>query len=500
VQAKRRRLTRVSPGLPGFRDRRWSGFLVAALVLPCCAVVASNRAVLKSESGFPGAVTVAAEESDGDLLVATANIPYLDVRAKPAAGQARLFVLRDGIKSGQPHPVFFSATYELEAAIARRWCSRGWIVVTPHYGQYGQQPAIGDGFNLDHAIVEWTRRLPLVDRSHLQVNGSSQGAYMALCLAADFLPIEAVTADAPILNWDYNLCYLLTNKAAAEFGHAAYDKSPLPFLCPVIPLADQAVQLFGSDLTSDNYYGLSPISFLDRVTSPVLLTWSTADMLVPLDQATRTRLARFDGSRFPTNYHRAFDLLTGCKQARKVLEDVVLPSSLHWDVLPLPENPTEFLMSIALAGQSPTLPKPAYQDLPWSPNHQWSFCLLDEGSPVPSAGHRRYLWSAFPDSFVAAYRQRPPAVALLNQAKLEYLLQRYTAHLDHPPSLAGGKSANRLNYAPIEEWDVVTGLLDYAGLGEAYAQNLRALYASGSRHPFGRDLDLAVLRKRRPSL
>jgi hypothetical protein len=489
-----------SPVSENVRKRFLLGFMSAQLLFPCWWAFAFLQGAVRSESGFDGAVTVAKEETDGDIGVATVNVPYLDVGGKPKQGQARIFVRREDLESIKPRAAIFSAYYEMDVGRVRKWCKQGWVLATPHYGQHPRETSIGDSYNLDHAIVEWLRRLPFVDRTHLHVDGSSQGGYAALAVAADFLPVEAVTADAPIINWDYNLCYLQTNKAAAKFGQSGYEKSPLPFMCPVIPLADQAYEIFGPNLTSETYYDLSPLSYLDRITSPVLVTWSTADMLVPLEQATRTRIGKFDRSRFPANYARNFDSLTKCDKARKVFDEVVSADRVHWEVLPLPANTYEFLMAMATGVQKQPAKRPENLDLPWSTNHQWSFCLLDEGGPAPLAAHRRYVWSLSADSFVTAHKQKAFGVALLNQAKLDYLLQRYMHQLDHPPKLADGNNANRLNYEVLEKRDVLAGLLDYASVGETYARNLIALYSTASRRPFGTALDIASLQKQKDSL
>jgi hypothetical protein len=496
--AEPKRETCLVPGSVG--KRFLVGSLSVQLLFPCWGAFAFIQGVVKSESGFDGAVTVVKEETDSDIGVVTVNVPYLGVRGQPKLGQARIFLRRDDMKGGNLCPALFSAYYEIDLARAKKWCKQGWAVATPHCDPNALESSIGDGFNLNHAIVEWVRRLPFVDRTRLHVDGQSQGGYVALGVAADFLPVEAVSADAPIINWDYNLCYLETNKVAARFPQSDYERSPLPFLCPVIPLVDKAYGAFGSNLTSDSYYDLSPLSYLERITSPVLVVWSTADLLVPLDQATRRRLSRFDRSRFPAEYVRDFDSLTHCDKARKVFEDAVPADSIHWEVLPLPKDADEFLMSMATGRQKQPARRPENIDLPWSTNHQWSFCLLNEGGPAPLASHRRYIWSISPDSFVAAHKQKPFGVALLNQAKLDYLLQRYMCQLDHPPKLADGSNATRLNYDLLEKRDVVAGLLDYAGMGEAYARNLIALYSTASRHPLGAVLDIVALEKEKGSL
>jgi len=491
----------------GNRKGLFATFLSIQLLAPCWGTSAFIQGVVHSESGFEGAVTVVNEETHDDIEIVTVSVPYLGVRGTPKSGRARIFLRRNDIEMGRPFPVLFSAFYEMDMARAKKWCNRGWAVAAPHYNLNAPGPSsgdgfnsVGDGFNLNHAIVLWVRRLPFVDRAHLHLDGQSQGGYVALGIAADFLPVEAVSVDAPVINWDYNLGYLEANKVAARFPQSDHQSSPLPFLYQVIPLVNQAYGTFGSDLALDRYYDLSPLSYLDRITSPVLVVWSTADMLVPLEQATRTRLGKLDGNLFPAGYIRDFEALTRCDKARKVFDESVPADRVHWEVLPLPKNAQEFRMSMWTDKDKQPKSRPESLDLPWSSKAQWSFCLLNEGGPAPWAGHRRCIWSISPDSFVAAHKEKPFGVGLLNQAKLDHLLQRYMGRLGRPLKLADGSDANRLNYALLEKRDVVAGLLDYARMGEAYARNLIALYAKSSRHPLGATLVIAALEREKASL
>ena len=440
---------------------------------------------------------MAEEATDGDIGIVTVDVPYLDIHGNPKSGQARIFIRRRDLERHKPIPIFFCAHYEKKQP--DQWCDAGWAVVTAHYGRYPMDVSIGDGFNLAHAIVEWARRLPFVDRKHLHVDGGSQGGYMALAIAADFLQVTAVSADSPVMNWDYTLGYWEVNKSATKYPQADATKSPLPFLCLVQVLADQSFAVFGSNLTSETYYELSPLSFLERITSPVLMICSTADMLVPMEAITRTRLGQVNPVHFPSGYVRDFNSLTGCSDARRVLDEVLPGNRVSWATLPLPKDTSEYLITTALA-QKPANSGPGKRDLPWSKRHQWSICVLDEGGPTPGANHKRYVWSLSPDSFAKAYKQQPGGVGLLNQAKLETLLQRYQGRLDHAPKLADGTSANRLNYGYVEKLDVVTALLDYAQMGKAYAANLNTLYGAAKAHPLGDVLNVTTLQRAKKSL
>jgi len=72
-------------------------------------------------------------------------------------------------------------------------------------------------------------------------------------------------------------------------------------------------------------------------------------------------------------------------------------------------------------------------------------------------------------------------------------MQRYAGQVRNLPKLADGQPANRLNFPDAEKRDVLAGLLDYAQLGESYAQRLQSLYHETALKPFGDTLDLKTL-------
>jgi len=242
------------------------------LVIALSAVVGCNdgfiRGVVKSERGFDGAVRVVSERASGDLGVVTVEVPYRDVRGELKKGQARLFVTRDLLECGTPIPPFCHVHYEKDQGGAEYWCRRGWLVTTAHYsgagGHYPIDPAVADGYNLAKAILQWVRRLPIVDRTRLHIDGGSQGGYMALVMSADCFPVSATTADCPVVNWSYNLEYFEANKAASQWPMQNPMESPLPVLCSVTMLKDWACETFGDDLSADSWYYMSPVAQVNQ--------------------------------------------------------------------------------------------------------------------------------------------------------------------------------------------------------------------------------------------
>jgi hypothetical protein len=377
-------------------------------------------------------------------------------------------------------------------------------VATAHYtdsrGAYPIDVSVGDGYNLAHALIQWVRRLPFVDRTRLHIDGASQGGYMALAMSADFFPVTSTTADCPVVNWAYNLNYFEVNKPAAKWPQSDIKNSPLPILCSVTMLADSSYKVFGKDLPSDTWYYLSPISFLDQIANPVMVLCATGDMLVPMEQITRTHLRPYDKTRFPDGYQRDFDALTLCKSARKTLEESLPANDVSIQIIPLQEKSFEITLGMFTGEEKKPRRKPKDVERPWSDIRQWSLCYLDEGGPTPYASHMSYEWATLPNAFVAAHQKGKPSVTILNAAKLDHLMQRYAGQIRNLPQLADGAEANRLNFQPLEKLDVVTGLLDYADLDPEYAARLQSLYAAGTVRPFGDTLDLERLRKERTQL
>src|SRR5690606_5181409 len=114
----------------------------------------------------------------------------------------------------------------------------------------------------------------------------------------------------------YNLNYFVANKPVSGYpmndasGADALKKSPLPIMFAVTGLADQSMEVFGGDLSADAYYRVSPIAYLDRIASPVMMLCATGDMLVPMEQVTASIEHRVDPELFPEGYVRDFETLT----------------------------------------------------------------------------------------------------------------------------------------------------------------------------------------------
>lgn len=452
--------------------------LSAVLALPACAGFVEG--VVPTESGFAGAVTVVSEEADGPCGVVTVRVPYLGVLGDEKTGLARVVFPRKAALPGTRLPAFCHVHYEKDTGGAKQWAGKGWAVFTAAYtGADGESPidvSVGNGNNLARAVIQWARRCPFVDPARMHIDGGSQGGYMALAMSADMFPVTSTTADVPVVNWCYNIGYLEANRAHGGYpGHEA--ESPLPVMGMVTGLAEMAYAYFPRDLSADAWYWLSPISMLDRIANPVLVTSATGDMLVPMEQMSRTHFRAPDPALFPEGYRRDFDGLTANEKARKVFEECLPPEKVFIHVEPRPEDGFAYTREMILDPKKMPQKKQKHIDKTWSPEHQWSLFYMDEGGPLPFAGHNSWNWNAGPDSFTAHYRDAVPDPSVLNAAKLLRLMERHEGKLSNLPLLNSGAPANRCNHADAERRDVRAGLAAYAALGADHAARLKALYA-----------------------
>lgn len=456
----------------------------------CCAFV---KDIVADESGFDGAVTVLEARRDGVYGVITVRLPFLDIYGNLREGRARLVIHRNQAEQTEPVPAFCHVHYEMGVDGAKKWAKRGWAVFTAVYNEEAPiAVSMGDGNNQARAIIQWARRLPFIDEARLHLDGGSQGGYMALAMSADMFPVTSTTADAPVANWAYNLAYFEANRPLVA-GYAKPMESPLPVMASVLGLADMAYDHFSKDLADDSWFYISPISQVTRITDPVMVTIATGDMLVPMEQMTSEHLHPHDPSLFPAGYTRDFETLAPSDNTRVRLQDLLPSETVFTALMPLQENSYIVTTAMRVGSEERPRKRPATADRPWSRDHQWNFCYLDEGPPQPFADHTTWAWDTAPDSFVDYYQDAPLQPELLNAPKLERLLERYTGTMKNLPVLKNGAPINRRNVDYIEKRDVLTGLIAYGTLGPAHAERLSALYGETPLKPFGEQIALDTL-------
>ena len=473
--------------------------LLIALLIPFAATV-FGRLSFQSETQFPGAVTVEERVRPTDLQqigFVTVTIPYLGLHGDKKLGQGRCYFTRSLLEKKEPQPVYVAAHYPIDQETATRFCEQGFLTVTPHTDNYPLEFVLGDSPNFMKALIQWIRRQPGVDRKRMIIGGGSGGGYMTLAMGAEFFPVAALVSDLPCVNWAYGCNYLKVNAGPSGCFLPPDQERPLPVVAAIVPGLPPATALFGEDMSSDSWFTLSPVSYTDRITAPAMIVCATGDMLCTFEQFTAKKFYELEYTKFPDGYGRDFQRLTLNEKSRLRFDQSVPEEKLFVSVVSRPEGLHEYSPTDmknlnqplrCASGSKPT-------DLPWSKEKQFSFVILDEGSPLPHLGHTRYAWNITSKSFLQYNINRPIEPDRLNPAKLCRLLERFTGSLSDVARLTNGKKANRLNFEYIERYDVLASLNDYAALSDAHARRLEELYRDGSVKPFGEEIIIEHLKK-----
>ncbi len=454
---------------------------------------AANVDIIHDETGFDGAVTVAERGTEGGYAYVVVTIPFRDMRNTVREGQARLYYAKS-LDTSKPVPVLGFMHYPVSLDIAKPYCDLGYLVVTPDISKHPAEFILGDSINLNTAMLQWVRRLPIVDRASLQMTGGSAGGCMTLAMGAEFLPISALAPQLPAVNWVHGVNYLQANLEATGYTLPRSER-PLPVLSLIAPGIKLATDLYGTDLSAPAYHTLGAISYLDRIMAPTLLVAATGDMLCRFEQFTAKPFFEQNDTLFPSDYESGFNTLTPTAQSRRRFDECIPEDRLSVHTLKPVEGMREYtredmeILDTPLKSDGPS-PEIA---LPWSVDKQWSLVILDEGPPLPHLGHTRYNWTVSPVDFLLHHRERKPAVDQLSAAKLLRLMERYNRDLSDVASLVDGTKVNRLSFDALDRLEVVTGLLDYAGISPDHAAHLEELYRVCPVRPFGEDLKLQHL-------
>jgi hypothetical protein len=394
-------------------------------------------------------------------------------RARSA--EARLFVPED---AKQPVPLVVALHYEMGLAGAAEYLAEGWAVMTPRQALN----QFGEGVNLNLALLSACRLMPFVDQQRVALTGSSAGGYMTLMAASESFPIAAAAPVVPLVSIPYEVEYYAKNigparcRAKDEKGD---DVPRVPVFCQVAEMV-KGFAAFLEPLEKDwpTWLGNCPNGVMDFVTCPALATFSTADVLVPINQVGDGFVQRAPTGAFPRGFEFDRRALVAPPGARKTFMQAVGRRARVFNVK-IPDNLTPFWEEEKPGNQVAAYNIPCV----FSKRAPFSVVILDEGPPDPRVGHFKYRFAYSILPFFRHWfgKKVPLAVEQLTAGKLERLMRRFGGE-DFERLRGyeqGGKalvSLTRRNRPGKEKADVIIGLRAYAGSSAAHQEHLRDLY------------------------
>lgn len=414
-----------------------------------------------------------AEEIEGGVE-AICEYQYPNIAGNPAKGKAKLFLPTTLATDNDARvPLMHFAGYELDRPGAASFLARGIAASTPCGEEFN--PLVR-GENVDISILHRVRALPFIDDARVEVFGGSAGGYMSLMVAAETFPLNCCAPDVPPVNLGYNVGYLARNRGIAHAQPEGQEHPNMPVVTVVTLLADQGREIYGSDFDGDAYLAASPISRLDCITCPTLITAVTADLLVPINQIGVDLAKPLERSLFPDGFAIEMGDIISRDASQRTLVEALGEGRLDVFTVPVPDDaPRMKWDGTAEEGQAPVL------KTPFSEGKQFSLVVFDEGAPEPQCGHMKHAFGIDKGHFLDRYRDARPGTDQLTLPKLTRLMQRYL-HLEgfpalvRPPGSPAPFIANRLDFPEAERADVLRGLRTFAADPDCLAK-LRALYA-----------------------
>ncbi len=391
------------------------------------------------------------------VIKALVEFNYRDPRGKETIGKGKLFFPQNIQEPATSRPLYFGAGYELDDATAAGHVERGFVVATPRALE--ANPLVRT-INPDAALLHIMRSLPFVDDARVVIAGGSAGGYATLLLAAETFPLSGAAPDVPPVNWGYNAAYFLQKERGPKQGA---DAPTTPVFDVIIPIVKQGLGVYGDDTSGETYFRHSPLAHLETVTCPVSVYWTTADMLVPIDQVGAKWVRAFDTKKFPAEFTFDPTKLTTSPSGRMRIVDVLKESD--YELFELSEETVTQRLAQA---QSSKLPA----ELPFSADKRWSITILDEGAPEPQVGHTKHPVPWSQRKFLDRAAATKLAAEQLTSAKLERLMDRYAGQEWLP---SGGLT--HLDEPESERADVVRGLKTYVAVSPEHARTFADLYA-----------------------
>ena len=153
------------------------------------------------------------------------------------------------------------------------------------------------------------------------ITGGSAGGWMTLMLAAETFPLAGAAPDVPPVNWGYNGAYFFKQLDKAQHRRRAAAIPDFRLSLRSARCSGPAAPSTAPHYDDENWFAHSPVAHVPTITCPVSVYWTTADMLVPMNQVGAVWVQPFDKSKFPDGFTMEPVKLLSSREGRLTLMD-----------------------------------------------------------------------------------------------------------------------------------------------------------------------------------
>lgn len=221
------------------------------------------------------------------------DVQYIGKAGRVESRPIRLYIPQS---VGRPMPLVYVPHYEMAADSLelRRYLEKGWAVASPARVKSTYNGLLTDDDLVFNCAALYTlRHMGTFDTQRIALVGGSAGGYTTLMLNALQMGHCASVAKSPIANVYFNF-YQYFDSAR---------RSDAPFFLRLVRDSFRPVlENFPNPADMDRWEAFSPVGLADCLSSPVVITHATSDVLVPVDQITRAFTHAAEGNSMPEGY------------------------------------------------------------------------------------------------------------------------------------------------------------------------------------------------------
>lgn len=381
------------------------------------------------------------------------DVQYIGKAGRVESRPIRLYIPQS---AGQPMPLVYVPHYEMAADSLdlRRYLEKGWAVASPARVKSAYNGLLTDDDLVFNCAALYTlRHMGTFDTQRIALVGGSAGGYTTLMLNALQMGHCVSVAKSPIANVYFNF-------------HQYFDlarRSDAPFFLRLVRDSFRPVlENFPNPANMDRWEAFSPVGLADCLSSPVMITHATSDVLVPVDQITRAFTHAAEGSSMPESY------------STRLPEDNpgVLGHSLA-DELPGEQT---FVDRIPMdePNEAPVLP--------FDPDRLFQIIIFDDGPTEAYGSHSTAPGTNLCDDtpyLEAMFARSLGQNETLTGGKLRLLFERYNGESVQLPDHEGVKDAVYGSLA-VYRREIVEGLAVWAADHSAEALEAAVMEAAGT--------------------